>query len=159
MAFITKKEFETHVFPEIINAISRNDQSKLKMAIEAAITQVSGYLSRYKINEILATPPPVYTDVTDEDDEEIDEELSIILDPYASLRTWVKDVTKWHFINLVNPNIDLALSRSRYEDAISELQKIQAGKVAPNGWPLAEQPQGATGQFHVISSTKRQNHF
>ncbi|WAC40572.1 hypothetical protein [Pedobacter sp. SL55] len=159
MAFITKKEFETHVFPEIINAISRNDQSKLKMAIEAAITQVSGYLSRYKINEILATPPPVYTDVTDDDEEEIDEELSIILDPYASLRTWVKDVTKWHFINLVNPNIDLALSRSRYEDAISELQKIQAGRVAPNGWPLAEQPQGATGQFHIVSSTKRQNHF
>lgn len=159
MAFITKKEFETHVFAEVIDAISRNDTSKLKMAIEAAITQVSAYLSRYKIEEILATPPPIYTEPSEDDEDEIDEELSILLDPYASLRTWVKDVTKWHFINLVNPNIDLALSRSRYEDAISELQKIQAGKAAPMGWPLAEQPQGATGQFHIVSSTKRQNHF
>lgn len=46
MAFITPKELETHLYKENIEAISREDETILTAAIDAALQEAYGYLGR-----------------------------------------------------------------------------------------------------------------
>ncbi|MBC7399836.1 MAG: hypothetical protein H7289_07800 [Mucilaginibacter sp.] len=140
MAFITKEEFATHIHPEIMDLISRADDAKILVALETGKQQAESYLSRFDL--------PAIFSATGNDKVK-----------YTSLITFIKDLGKWHFINLVNPNIDLALAEKRYDDAIKELGKIQAGKTTPRDWPLAIQPESAIGQFKITSRIKRGNHY
>lgn len=47
MAFITPKELETHLYKENIEAISREDETILTAAIDAAVQEAYGYLGAY----------------------------------------------------------------------------------------------------------------
>ena len=47
MAFITPKELETHLYKENIEAISREDETILTAAIDAALQEAYGYLGAY----------------------------------------------------------------------------------------------------------------
>lgn len=47
MAFITPEELETHLYKENIEAISREDETILTAAIDAAIQEAYGYLGAY----------------------------------------------------------------------------------------------------------------
>lgn len=140
MEFITKEDFFTHMYEGAIDAISEEDDAKLEEAIHAAIGEATGYLHRFDLDAILTSTDRV---------------------TYASLRTWVKDIAKWHFINLCNVSVDLELAETRYTKAITELGKIQAGKVVPRGWALP--PDSGDGiddsVFYVSSRPKRGNYI
>ena len=49
MAFITPKELETHLYKENIEAISREDETILTAAIDAALQEAYGYLVAYDL--------------------------------------------------------------------------------------------------------------
>ncbi|MEO6497763.1 MAG: hypothetical protein ABIN95_02065 [Mucilaginibacter sp.] len=140
MAFISKEEFTSHIDEEIINLISRDDVNIVTEALEAGVQVASGYLSRFDVDAIFAT---IGTD-------------RLI---YTALMIYIKDIAKWLFIRKVNPNIDLSLAKTAYDEAIKELGKMQAGKLTPNGWPLAIQPENKVGQFSVTSRPKRGNYY
>lgn len=128
------------MYGENIDAISDNDADLLTEAIATALAEAAGYLSRYDIDLIYAT--------------ETGERSK-----YAQLITWLKDIAKWHFINICNLSVDLELAESRYKIAIAELGKIQSGKVTPKGWPLANEETPDLSGFFVASSPKRGNYF
>ncbi|QNK63957.1 hypothetical protein H7F33_05550 [Pedobacter sp. PAMC26386] len=136
--FITKKDFLTHMYEGSINAISDNDDDILNDAIATAMAQASSYLNRYDTDLIFASTDKI---------------------KYADLRTYIKDLAKWHFINICNVSIDLDLAESRYKSAISELGKIQASKTVPKGWPLVTEAVDLGGAFSVTSRPKRGNYF
>ena len=52
MAFITPKELETHLYKENIEAISREDETILTAAIDAAVQEAYGYLGAYDRKKI-----------------------------------------------------------------------------------------------------------
>ena len=52
MAFITPKELETHLYKENIEAISREDETILTAAIDAALQEAYGYLGAYDRKKI-----------------------------------------------------------------------------------------------------------
>nr|WP_067054082.1 hypothetical protein [Mucilaginibacter sp. L294] len=139
MAFITIEDFKTHLKEYVIEAISDNDEEILKTAITSAEQTAASYISRFDVAAIYAT-------------EGADR------DKYADLMTYIKDIAKWRFINLVNVATDLDMAESNYKNAIAELGKIQAMRVEPQGWPLPETEANAT-PFTVASNPKRRTQF
>jgi hypothetical protein len=119
MPLITRDDLSTHIYPEGIDIISRDDDTKVQEAIDSAILQASQYLARYNVATIFAT-------------EDAGEKKK-----YANLITYVKDIAKWHFIAVANVTVDLALAEVRYNAALRELKDIRANIQV--GWPLLDQ--------------------
>jgi len=133
MAFLTPSDLNTHIYDEVVEAISEGDTSILQAAIDAAVAEATLYMSRFDIDGVFALVPK---------------------DPILLL--WMKDIAKWHFIPLANPNVDLEIAEKRYNMAIKSLQKIQDSKAVPKGWPLIAAPNDEQSQqTHVRSNTKR----
>lgn len=133
---LTVQDFHTHIYPELIEAIERQEEEapKLETAIKAAEIQAKGYLSRFDIPALFGTTG-----------EERDGFLLKLL----------KDMAIWNFIIIANPNINTEFHRVLYEDAIKELGKIQAGKLVPYGWPPAVDPETNSTYFHFKSNPRR----
>lgn len=119
MPLISILDLATHIYPEGMDVISRDDDSKVQEAIDSAILQASQYLARYNVTTIFAT-----------DDAEEKKK-------YSNLITYVKDIAKWHFIAVANVTVDLDLAERRYTAALQELKDIRANIQAD--WPLLEE--------------------
>lgn len=135
---ITKADFNTHLYTELINKISRDNDAVLDNAITAAIGEAKAYLARFDIDDLFNQPEA---------------------DRDATLCMFLKDMAVWHFIPVANPNIDVEYRRDRYKDAISWLNKIQAGKLTPTTWVLANEQEEQPSIIQVSSSPKRETHF
>lgn len=144
MAFLTPAELNTHLYGELVNEITRNDDQIAQMAIDAGTAEVKGYLSDYDVEAIFSKTG--------------DERNPLIL-------TFIKDVAAWHLVCLANPNIDLELREKRYDNAIKWLKGVQKGAIVPD-LPLPETPvddQGnpiiQEGKFRWGSNRKREEHY
>jgi hypothetical protein len=137
---LLEEDFNTHLYTELIDAIKRDDIGKLDKAIKAAEKQAKGYMSRYDIDTMFAAVGDARDDM---------------------LLMYLKDLAVWHFIVIANPNINIEFHRERFEDAVTELGKIQSGKVVPYGWPPAEKPEGSNGNsfIQVSSNPRRETRF
>ncbi len=161
MAYLTQLDLTTHLYPEIITEIVRDyktsyanlaafpvmgvtgrqyiatDSNKVykwngdvyfettpfdivAKSITAAVAEAKSYLSRFDLLKLFGTDVDVPT-VEDE-----------------HLKSIVKDIACWKLVRLANPNIDLALFRTIYEDALKWLTLVQSGKADPAGWPYPE---------------------
>lgn len=145
MLFLTEADLNTHMYPEIITEITRADATVAPKAISAAIAEAKSYLRKYDLLKLFGTADTP-AEVEDE-----------------NLKNKVKDLACWHLIKLANPNIDLALFRTAYEDATKWLDKITKGFLDPDGWPYRPVdedtgfPQNASVYFN--SNSKRKNHY
>lgn len=131
---LTRQDFNTHLYPELIDAIERDDHTKLETAIKASTLLAKGYMSRFDKTALFSATG-----------EDRDEMLLMLL----------KDLTIWNFIIIANPNISIEYHQVRYEQAIKTLEKIQSGKLVPDGWPSASTPEGSDTYFHVASNPRR----
>jgi hypothetical protein len=142
--FLSSEELNTHLYQEIIDAVSRREDEQeeltiLQASIDAALSEVKGYLSDYDIATIFDA----------EDD-----------DRHPLLLTFAKDITIWHFLNLSNPSADLALRKARYDRAIEWLKGVQKGIIIPDLPKPAEPTDGTqTGSIRFGSNTPRENHY
>jgi phage gp36-like protein len=138
MPFLSKTELTTHIYAEVMDAITNSDDSKITAAIDAAIGEAKGYMSKFDHATIFA-------------------KTAGDRDPILLLN--VKDIAKWHFIQLANPNIDWEAANERYKSAVRWLEKITMGRIVPVGWPIAVEP--GIGDFFHVSSTrpKRNNNY
>lgn len=153
--YLTIAEVKTHLYEEITNEITRDDDAIIEEAIAAAIDELKGYLTKYDVNAIF----------TFVDDTPFATEDLWLAGRDRKLLSVAKDVATWHLIRLSNPNIELQLRRVLYEDAVSWLKGVQSGKIDP-ALPLpqlgSENPDGAGANDRPIkwsSNYKRNNHF
>ncbi|MEZ7494500.1 hypothetical protein QO206_03320 [Leeuwenhoekiella aequorea] len=130
---VTRDDFKSHLYAEILNAVDRGDEDILNDGIAAAEAEAMGYLSRYDVDTLFA-----------EQGEDRDNKLLLS----------IKDITVWHFIVLGNPATDVQLRKTRRDEAIAWLKDIQSGKVVPRGWPPAIE-EGVDQLFHISSAPKR----
>lgn len=140
MAFLTPEELYTHLYEEVIDEITRNDDAKAATAIDAAAEEARGYLTMYDTEAIFAATGNNRNPI---------------------LLLYIKDIAVWHFINLANPNVEMQLRQDRYEKAVKWLEKVQAGKTNPL-LPLPAAPQDGTPLENFLkwgSNKKRNNHF
>ncbi len=137
MSFLSTSDLTTHIYDNVVTAISDGDTTLMPQAIAAATQEAMGYMSRYDYATILA-------------------ETGDARDPI--LLQYVKDMSVWHYMVLANPNLDWQARESRYKFAIRWLEKVQDGTFVPAGWPSATESQLAT-EFHVMSRRKRDNNY
>ena len=143
MAYLTTEDMYTHIYQENIETISRGDEAVMLSAIDAAIEEASGYLTKYDIQAIFSAAGSARN---------------------AILLLFVKYIAAWHFVNLCNAGVDLELREKRYNRAIEWLENNQnrnnpslparpedAGGGIPNGC-------GCRGMDYG-SNRKRDNHF
>ena len=137
--FITIDELKTQLRSESMASIIRNDETLAQAAIDGAIAEAKGYLSRFDANLIFQA-------ITD--------------DRHQLLVIFVKDIAVWHLVNLVNPNIDLRLRKERYDRAIKWLEGVQAGMIVPD-LPLATDENGSTTADIIKygGNPKRNQHY
>jgi len=124
--FVTLQEINTHLYGEQITAISGDDETILTAAIDGAVAEAKGYLHSFDI-------PAIFT-ATDEGRN-------------ALLLIFIKDIAVWHYINLCNPGVELALKEKRYNAAIAWLKGVQKGEIVP------DLPKPKDGSDAVIDST------
>lgn len=124
------------MYDGVIDAIEDNEDL-LTEAIDTGISEALGYLDRFDLDAIMTS--------TDRK-------------TYANLRTWIKDLAKWHFINICNVATDLQLAKERYDDAINRLKDIQRGITTPRGWALPKIEE-QSGAFTITSRPKRGNYY
>lgn len=144
MPFITPADLGTHLYPEIIAEITRNDDTIVVAAIDAAIAEVKLYLGRYDAQLLLgnAGTPPTIAD--------------------ALLLRMVKDIATWHLLRLCNTAVEDPRIRRAYDDTIATLRDILNGRITPQGWPYApnadaQYPNGSNVSWSA--NDKRNNHY
>lgn len=139
MAAITKEELKTHIYPEITDVITRSDDTIVAKAINAGEGEMKSYLNRFDIATMF--------------NGEYDNEY---------FKSLLKDIVCWHLIKLANPNINLELFRTAYEDAIKALRDISKGVTSPT-WPLVPNNPDTdieeSGHIEYGSNIKRNNHY
>lgn len=137
--FLEIEELKTHVRSESMASIIRSDETIGQAAIDGAMVEAKGYLTRFNTAIIFGA-------VTDERNQ--------------LLLIFVKDIAVWHLVNLCNPNIDLKLRKERYDRAIKWLEGVQKGMIVPD-LPLAVDDDGNTSGdiIRYGSNQKRKQHF
>lgn len=148
MPFLVKADFKTHLYSEVIDSITRADDTIVTKGISSGIAEVKSYLSRFDLMAIFgdaSTEPTVAAPLLEH------------------LKDIVKDVAAWKMCKLANPNIDLKLFRTGYEDAIAWLTKVQKGQADPEGWPYKTDNTATdfneNNGVQWSSNRKRRNHF
>ncbi len=145
MAFIIKGDLYSLIYEEIIETITRGDETVIDRAIATGISEAKSYLSRYDTLALFGAG---------EVDKTIDDE---------NLKSKVIDLVCWQLIKLCNPNIDLKLFRTNYEDAINFFEQVKVTKIAPEGWIYkADDPETPFPEGSIISiggNIKRNNHW
>ncbi len=139
--FITPEELETHLYKENIEVISRQDDTILTAAIDAAVQEAYGYLGAFDRERIFTAQ---------------EEERN------ALLLIFVKDIAVWHFVNLCNAGTDLQLRQDRYERAVAWLRQVQKGELSPFLPVIDEDNDGrpdTAGEYIYGSNQKRDQHY
>lgn len=139
MAYLTPDEINTHLYGEVTTEISRGDESILQTALSAAMAEAKGYLRAYNIDVIFAAT--------------LDARNPILL-------LYTKDIAVWHYLQLANPAVDMALRLTRYEKAIEWFKMVQSGKTNPDlPYPDVALPDEPNNYMKWGSITKRNNNF
>lgn len=139
MPFLTPADIVSHLKTEIIEEVQGDNATALQDAVDAAISEMRGYISFYDVAAILAT-------------------TGAAREPILLLYT--KDLAVWHFIQLSNANIDLEFRETRYKLAIAWFEKVQKGTTVPN-LPLitSDDATAQTGKVKYGSNPRRQTSF
>ncbi len=111
MAFLTIQELNTHLHDEQVETITRGDETIPQAAIDAAIAEAKGYLTRFDCTRVFSASGNKRNQL---------------------LLIFVKDIATWHLINLCNAGTDLKFRQDRYERAIDWLKAVQRGDVSPD---------------------------
>lgn len=143
MAYITVEELHTHLHDEIIETITRGDETIAQAAIDAAAAEACGYLTRFDTDRIFQALGARRNQL---------------------LLIFVKDIAVWHLINLCNAGTELELREKRYNRAVDWLKAVQKGNVSPD-LPEREPKNGKPGKNNPIgaiaygSNPKRTQHY
>lgn len=144
MAYLVKADLTSHIYVENIDEITRGDDTLITKAIDAALTEAKGYLSRFNRTKLF--DPNATGFVTDE-----------------NLKKKVKDMAAFNLIVLSNVSVNYDILKDLNDLAIRWFDKVQAGKADPEGWPYKDDdedtdfPEGTAA--NLVCNTKRNNSY
>jgi hypothetical protein len=150
MPYLLAGDLDSHIYEEIRDEITRNDGDRITNAIAEGVSEAKSYLSRFDRQKLFG-----YMNGEEEIEATVEDEM---------LQNCVKSIAVWRLVRLANPNINIAMARTNYEDAISWLGKVQSGKCDPEGWPYkaddaTSEEYNENNSIQWSSNTKRGNHF
>ncbi|MCD6011652.1 MAG: hypothetical protein K0Q79_1514 [Flavipsychrobacter sp.] len=144
MAYLRKEDLYTVIYPEILEQITRRDDTIINRAIASGMQEVKSYLSRWDLVQLFGD----------------DETEPVVADEW--LKAITKDVAAWWIIKLGNPGINYEHIRTCYQDSINVLRQLQAGKMQPDGWPYKDTTEESAPDGNSVewsSNPKRSTRF
>lgn len=136
---------KTSLYPNIINQITRNDDTAAELQILAAEELVKSYLTKYDLMAIFGDETHLPT---------FNSEL---------VKKCVKIIASYYLVRMANPNVDLELFRDDYKDCLALLADIRDGRnnvslpyATDNADTEADESNPSTSWS---SNPKRTNHF
>ena len=136
--YIEPNDYDASVHREIIDAITREDNSILDICEDRAIEEMKSYMAgRYDVDRIFAARG--------------EERHPLIL-------MMCLDIAVYHIYSLGNPAKMSSLRENRYERAVEWLKGIQKGNVVINGAPTL-QDENKTEYYLFGGNRKRCNHL
>jgi len=139
--FLTQGELKSHIYDEVANEITRNDDSIIIEAIDTAIDEMKGYLTKYDTVACMDNVLPAARN--------------------KKLLSICKQVSTWHLIQLCNTNINYDKHLELYELAIKWLADVQKGNIVPSLPLPAVNPASPQANQSVKwnSNPKRKHHI
>ncbi len=136
MAFITEDDIKTAIDSNVLDLFKAKDESIIPFAIEAAQSQVEGYLNYYDCDTIFSKSGT---------------------DRNTLLIQFIRDIAVFNMIGIFNPGIDYEDKKDRHDRAVRYLERVQAGKATPVLPKKAEEEK--VNKITSGSNKKRNNHY
>lgn len=137
--FITADEMKSHIRQAHRELISLGDDTILAGALDAAMAEAKGYLTRYDTQAIFKAQGK---------------------ERHSLLVIFIKDIAIYHFINFCCAGVEYATKETRYKRAVEWLEAVQKGNIVPD-LPKLKDESGTDEyeQIYVSSNPKRTNHY
>ena len=138
--FIDLEDYDASIHREILDAITRTDDSLIEICEDRAIAEMRSYLSkRYDCDRIFSERSPKRN------------QLILMM---------AVDIAVYHLFCIHNPMKLSQMRKDRYERAVEWLKAAGKGDVSIDGAPLLPAAQQAAHDSFIIrSNPKRNNHF
>lgn len=138
--FIELKDYDASIHREILDALTREDNSLVEICEDRAIIEMRGYLSRrYDCNKVFSASG--------------NERNELIL-------MMAIDITVYHIFCIHNPRNISQVRKDRYDRAKEWLISVATEEISIDGAPLLpEEERRAKSTFLIKSNRKRVNHY
>jgi phage gp36-like protein len=138
MSFIEKTDLQKEIRLEELNQITRNDETIVAYAIDSAISEMKGYLSKYyNVTSIFSKTGT---------------------QRHNLLINFSIDIAIYIIVSNALPGQDLEDRRARYKRAIDWLKGVQKGEISTD-LPEIESTESVDKRGAVGEHTKRNNYF
>ena len=138
--FIELKDYDASIHREILDALTRADESIVEICEDRTIAEMRGYLSRrYDCDRLFSATG--------------NERNQLVL-------MMAVDITVYHIFCIHNPRNLSPLRKERQERAVEWLKAVAAEEISVDGLPLlSEETRAAKSNFLIKSNRKRVNHW
>lgn len=138
--FITPQDYDASIHREILDALTRNDESIVEICEDRAIAEMRGYLGgRYDADKLFSA-------------EGSDRNQLVLM--------MAIDIAVYHLFSIHNPQKMSDIRKDRYNRAVEWLKQVAAFKITVDGAPkLPEERQKQTSPFLMGSNPKRTQHL
>lgn len=138
--YLEPEDYDSTLHSEIIDSLTRSDDTILEQCQNDAIAEVKGYLSsRYDVDAIFSARG------TDRN--------NLIL-------MYVKDIAIYHVFCVHNPYKMSVIRKERYERAMEWLRQVSSGKLAIAGAPeLDAEVRKQRSNFTILSNKMNDPHY
>ena len=138
--FVQLSDYDASIHREILDALTRSDESVVEICEDRAIAEMRCYLSkRYDCDRIFSATG--------------DARLQLVL-------MMVIDIAVYHIFSIHNPQKLSQLRKDRYDRAVEWMKAVAAEDISIEGAPLLpEEQRAAHAAFRIHSNPKRTNHW
>lgn len=138
--FVQLSDYDASIHREILDALTRSDESVVEICEDRAIAEMRCYLSkRYDCDRIFSATGEA--------------RLQLVL-------MMVIDIAVYHIFSIHNPQKLSQLRKDRYDRAVEWMKAVAAEDISIEGAPLLpEEQRAAHAAFRIHSNPKRTNHW
>lgn len=138
--FINLEDYDASIHREILESLTREDESIIEICEDRAIAEMKGYLSaRYDVDAIFSA--------------EGDDRNQLVL-------MMAIDITVYHLFSIHNPQKISQVRTDRYERAVEWLRQVSKRQVGIDGAPmLPKDERDGKSPWLMRGNPKRVNHL
>ena len=143
--FISIDDYDASIHRDILDSITREDTAIVEICEDRAIQEMKSYVSdRYDVVALFPSAPA--TGGTDTRN-------SLVL-------MMAIDIAVYHLFCIHNPQKMSQIRKDRYDRAVEWLKQVARGQINIEGaTKISSDEMALKSSFHIISNTKRVNHY
>lgn len=137
--FIEIKDYDASIHRDILDALTREDESIVEICEDRAIEEMRGYLAvRYDATAVFNAR------------QEQRNQLVLMM---------AIDIAVYHLFCIHNPQKLSQVRKDRYDRAVEWLKAVRKGDISVEGLPTHQDPKEESSPFMMRSNPKRINHY